>query len=159
MKKLVAFLITILLIFTTNINAFAVVNEPSENTTSEIMYFDDGSYIETTLTIEESNISTFATNTISGSRKMIYKNSDGEAQWTAILKGTFTYTGSSATCTASSISYTIENSKWKISSATASRSGNKATGNIIAKRYTFGIPVQTVEAPIAITCSATGVLS
>ena len=90
---------------------------------------------------------------------MVFKNSDGEAQWSATLRGTFTYTGSSATCTASSISYTIENSKWKISSATASKSGNTASGHITAKRYTFGIPVQTVEAPIAISCSATGVLS
>ena len=159
MKKIVAFLITMLLLFTTNINAFTVVIEPSENSISEIVYFDDGSYIETTLTIEESNISTLASNTISGSRKMIYKNSDGEAQWTAILKGTFTYTGSSATCTASSITYSISNDNWRITSATASKSGNKATGNIIAKYYFLFVPTKTVEAPIAITCSATGVLS
>ena len=37
MKKIVAFLITMLLLFTTNINAFTVVIEPSENSISEIL--------------------------------------------------------------------------------------------------------------------------
>ena len=116
--------------------------------------------METILTVEESNISTFATNTITGSKKITFKNSDDVTQWSATLKGTFTYTGSSATCTSASVSYSIENSKWKITTADASRSGNKAIGDVVAKRYALAIvPVQTVEETITITCTATGSLS
>lgn len=49
--------------------------------------------------------------------------------------------------------------KWKITSATASKSGNKATGDVTAKRYVLGIPVETVEKTITLTCSASGVIS
>ena len=83
-----------------------------------------------------------------------FYNSDNVAQWSATLKGTFTYNGSSATCTASSITHKIYSSNWKTASASTTKSGNKAT----AKRYLI-VPVQTVEKTITLTCSASGVLS
>lgn len=159
MKKVILFLTVISIIFTLSTNALAVKVFQSENAKAEIIYFEDGSYIETVITVEKSDFSVFTTNTITSTKKISYKNSDGEVSWTATLKGTFNYTGSNSTCTSSSITYTIENTKWKIPTATASKSGNKAIGNVIAKRYTLGIPVQTVERTITLTCSATGVLS
>ena len=159
MKKFVALLIAVLIIFSANITALAVVKAPTENTTTETIYFDDGSYIETILTIEESNISTFATKTVSGSKKIVFKNSDDVTQWSATLKGTYTYTGSSSTCTSSSIVYSISNDNWRITSATASKSGNKAIGNVTAKYYFLFVPTKTIEETITMTCSATGSLS
>ena len=159
MKKVFAFLVATLLLFATGINVFASTDEFSKNTATEITYFEDGSYIETTIIVEDSGISTFATNTVSGSKKIVFKNSNDVTQWSATLRGTYTYTGSSATCTASSITYTINNDNWKITSATASKSGNKAIGNVTAKYYFLFVNTKTLEETITMTCSATGSLT
>lgn len=150
MKKSLSLLLSCLLFFMCfNITAFA--SESNES----ITYFDDGSYIITVITESP----TQATKTKSGTKTTSYYNADNEKVWDATLRETFTYTGSSATCTNSTISYNIYNNNWKITSATASKSSNKAIGDIIAKRYVLGIPTKTVEQTITLTCSASGTLS
>lgn len=150
MKKFLSLLLSCLLFFMCfNITAFA--SESNES----IIYFDDGSYIVTIITESPSR----ATKTKSGTKTLSHYNDDNEKLWDATLKGTFTYTGSSATCTNSTISYNIYNNNWKITSATASKSSNKAIGDIIAKRYVLGIPTKTVEQTITLSCSASGTLS
>lgn len=159
MKKVIAFLLSLTLILTLYLPTFAATNTDHTVATTSIEYLEDGSYIETVITIKSSEYSTFATKGITGNKTITHKNADGEAEWSATLKGTFTYTGSKATCTASSITYSIVNDNWKITSATASKSGNKAMGNVTAKRYVLGIPTKTVEKTVTLTCSSSGVLS
>ncbi len=159
MKKIISALSLFSMFILLSFNAFALIDTASPETHTTIKYFEDGSYIETIITEENTCFSTFATTTKRGSKKLTYKNDQDEIQWTATITGIFTYTGSNSTCTSSSITYSITNTKWKITSATASKSYNKATGNVTAKRYALGIPVQTVEETITLTCSATGVLS
>lgn len=134
-------------------NAFA-----GETATDKyVEYFEDGSYIVTEL--ETSGISTFAASTKNYSKSASYYNSDNEKEWTITLSGTFSYTGSSATCTKATKSYSIYNDNWKVTSSSASKSGNKATGNFTVKRYLAGIPIRTVNKSLTITCSKTGVCS
>lgn len=148
------FSLALAFMFTLSIFSFTTMATPTDD---NIVYFEDGSYIVTS----EIEIlpSTRAANTITGQKNSTYVDSDGTVQWKATLKGTFTYTGSSATCTNSSITYTISDSSWKITEATATKSGNKATGDVTAKKYFLGIPTKTVEKAITITCSASGTLS
>lgn len=122
-----------------------------------VEYFEDGSYIVTEL--ETSGISTFAASTKNYSKSASYYNSDNEKEWTITLSGTFSYTGSSATCTKATKSYKIYDDRWKVTSSSASKSGNKATGNFTVKRYLAGIPIRTVNKSLTITCSKTGVCS
>ena len=134
-------------------NAFA-----GETATDKyVEYFEDGSYIVTEL--ETSGISTFAASTKNYSKSTSYYNSDNEKEWTITLSGTFSYTGSSATCTKATKSYKIYDDHWKVTSSNASKSGNKATGNFTVKRYLAGIPIRTVNKSLTITCSKTGVCS
>lgn len=134
-------------------NAFA-----GETATDKyVEYFEDGSYIVTEL--ETSGISTFAASTKNYSKSASYYNSDNEKEWTITLSGTFSYTGSSATCTKATKSYKIYDDHWKVTSSSASKSGNKATGNFTVKRYLAGIPIRTVNKSLTITCSKTGVCS
>lgn len=150
MKKLLSLLLSCLLFFMCfNITAFA-----SESDESKI-YFDDGSYIVTVITESPSR----ATNTKSGTKEIKYYDSNDNLEWKVTLTGNFSYTGSSATCTKATINYNIYNDKWKIPTATASKSGNKATGDVVAKHYTLGIPFKTIERTITLTCSASGTLS
>lgn len=154
MKKIISVLLAILIvIFMCPTNAFA-----AETATNQyVEYFDDGSYIITEF--ETSGISTFATSTTSKTKYSSYYNSNGDIEWRVSLTATFTYTGSSSICTKATKSYNIYNDNWKVTSSSASKSGNKATGNFTVKKYVLGIPVKTVNKTLTITCSKTGVCS
>ncbi len=154
MKRMTTVLLAMLmLIVMCPTNAFA-----GETATDKyVEYFEDGSYIVTEL--ETSGISTFATSTTTKTKYSSYYNSDGDLEWRVYLTGTFTYTGSSATCTKATKSYKIYDDHWKVTSSSASKSGNKATGNFTVKRYLAGIPIRTVNKSLTITCSKTGVCS
>lgn len=153
MKKIASvFLLSLMLFSICSFNIFAA----NENSNTSIIHLDNGAYL--VIEVSEINISR-ATNTKSGTKSITYKNDDNETMWKATITGTFTYTGSSATCTKASISYNVYADNWKMKEATASKSGNKAIGDVTAKRYTLGIPVETVEQTFYLTCSATGTLS
>ncbi len=138
-----------ILLFTL-IPSFAVSN------TRTIEYFEDGAYIVTEIT---ENKITRATNTKSGSKTSKYYNSKNVLEWTVILNATFTYNGSTATCTSANNSYSIVNTAWKVTDAKSSRSGNTATGNFTVKRYALGIVTKTENRTLKLSCSANGTLS
>ncbi|WP_270640998.1 hypothetical protein [Longibaculum muris] len=156
MKK---FLITIIVLFTvfSNINyAFAFETKSIENAFIEVV-FEDGSYIETI--IEQNYLFTRASTT-SGSKTSIFKDSEEKVLWTIKVSGSFSYNGSSATCTSSSISTTCPASNWKLSNKKSWKSGASAYASATAKQYTFlGICTNTVDRTLKLTCSSSGKLS
>lgn len=158
MKKIFAFVISVVMLLSVCIvSAYAqdeaiIQSEPVE-------YLEDGSYIVTVLTVEEENTMARATYSKTGAKTVTIYNDDDEAMVVMKLTGTFTYNGSTATCTNASTSYTVYGSNWKVTSAVASKSGNVAKGDFVAKRYLLLVPVQTETASPTITCSVSGVLS
>ncbi|MCM1285886.1 MAG: hypothetical protein NC213_05065 [Acetobacter sp.] len=159
MKKVLSILTAALMFFTFPTAVFA--NDITNTTTKEIEYFSDGSYMVTTIETEADNgIALLATtSTKSSSKSVKYYSSSNDLQWIVTLTGTFSYTGSSATCTKSSATYKVYDSNWKVKSATASKSGRTATGNYTVKRYALGIVTSTKTGTIKISCSNTGVIS
>ena len=158
MKRFFVFCLSfILLVPVLGLHATANDKAYQQSTAATVEYFDDGSYI--VITIAEQETALFAATTKSGSKFVNYYNSDNEKVWTVTVYGSFSYTGTSSSCTASSVSYTIYNDSWKVKSATASRSANKAIGDFTCKFYLLGIPVKTVEQSVTLSCSSTGVLS
>lgn len=124
-----------------------------DNTT--VTYFEDGSYlVETILTVQAR-----ASGTVSGSKESTYHGSDGSAKWKAVLNGTFTYTGSSATCTAASCSVTIYDNDWYTISRSASKSGNTAYGYATIGKKLLGVKVDEVSVSPTLKCDANGNLS
>ncbi len=157
MKKTISVILFLIMLFTTAIPSYAESSVRNSDDSS-IKFFSDGSYITTTIQIE-SETSTRATSTKTGSKIDRFYDSDGVLQWTITLKGTFTYNGSTSTCTNSEVSYSVSDSKWKVKEAVASKSGSSAIGDFVVKRYTFLIPVQTESVHMTLTCSANGTLS
>ncbi len=127
--------------------------ETSETT---VEYFEDGSYIVTTIT---ENSRGARSSTKSGSKSTHYYNSKDEEQWVATIHGTFSYDGYSATCTGAYTSHTIYNSAWKLKSSSSEKSGNQAIGHFVFKYYLLGVPINTIEKTVVLTCSPNGVLS
>ncbi len=160
MKKIFSILISFTLLFLFSFDTLASNETVKPTKYSSVEYFEDGSYIEIEITEGFSSASAIETRTTKlGSKRLTYKNSDGDIEWTADLSGTFVYDGYSCTCTSSSLTYSIVNTKWKIPSAVASELGNKAFGDITAKYYALGLNTKTVEKTIVLTCSRYGVLS
>lgn len=134
---------------------FSVIAAAEVETTSEIIYLDDGSYI----TIEITQMESRASGTKSGSKTYTYRGSDGNEKWKAVLRGTFSYTGTSATCTASSCDVTITDTDWYIVSKTTSKSGNSAVGELTMGHKFIGITISKESISMKITCDANGNLS
>lgn len=101
----------------------------------ETIYFDDGSYA----TIELTTYATRASGSKSASKTYNYYDSNNERLlWKAVLTGSFTYTGSGATCTSADMQVTIYNSEWFLYSISDSKSGNVANGSAIVARELLG---------------------
>ena len=122
---------------------------------SDVIYFEDGSYL--TFTLRE--ISARASGTKTGTKACTYTASDGTVSWEAVLTGTFTYTGTTATCTASSCSITIYENAWYTVSKSATRSGNTANAAITMGRKVLGITVTKKDYAWSLSCDKNGNLS
>lgn len=108
---------------------------PASATEQNTVYFEDGSSLEITIQAVESR----AAGTKSGSKTYTYKNNAGAVRWKAVLNGTFTYTGSSAACTASSCNVTIYENDWYVVSKAAEKSGASALCELTMGFKVFGI--------------------
>ena len=146
MKRVVSVLMLVLFLFSVLPMAGA-----AEAVSEERIELGDGYY----LIAETFQSGARASKSVSGSKPYTCYDDAGTALWKVTLYGTFTYTGSSATCTASSISTTIYDSSWSTGSKSASKSGNKATGSATMKKST----VKSVPVSLSLSCGASGSLS
>lgn len=120
-----------------------------------VIHFDDGSYIVETIDIAQSR----ASGTKTGTKSQTYYGSAGDSEWKAVLTGTFTYTGSSATCTSSSVDVTIYDSAWYVISKSASKSGNSANASVTMGEKLLGVTVTKVPTELSLQCDVNGNLS
>lgn len=120
-----------------------------------VRYFEDGSYIVETIEVVEGRASGAKT----GTKSQTYYGSAGDSEWKATLTGTFTYTGSSATCTSSSVNVTIYDSAWYVVSKSASKSGNTANASVTMGEKLLGVTVTKVPTSLSLKCDANGNLS
>lgn len=153
MKKILTSLLLMLLIFSP-IEICGLESNTSENVYYE--YLEDGSYYE--ITILE-NTMTRASGTKTATKRTKYVDNSNVTVWEVSVTGTFTYNGSTSTCTAASVAATSYTSNWKITSKSASKSGNKATAKATAKYYYDGSLVTTVTKTVTLTCDKNGNLS
>ena len=146
-----AVLLTLVMLFSL-CTVSALAAEPADSSV-DIIYFADGSYLTTKLIVSDS-AGTRSAGTISGKKTSTYTSSSGVNQWALTVTGTFTYTGTSATATAASYSHTIYSSAWSLKSADAYCSGNQA---IAEGTFTSGLLSRS--ATVTLSCSAGGTLS
>jgi len=155
MKRLLSVLLSLLII--SSLFSFASA-QTVENayTSSTTEYYPDGSYGITTITVMPSKA--FGAS-VTSSKSYHHYSASNVLLWTVKLTATFTYNGSTASCTNATPSYTVYSSVWKVKKAQASYSGNTATGEFTVKRYNLGIPVETVNKTLTLTCSPSGTVT
>lgn len=129
--------------------------ENPEETVSYVEYLENGDRIKTYITCYETNARAA---TKSGSKTKEYENAAGELLWSVTVYGTFTYNGTTSSCTSASRSTAAYGSDWSIKSSSASKSGNCATATATAtKKNLFGS--QDYTATVNLYCSPYGILS
>ena len=78
--------------------------------------------------------------------------------WSYTLYGTFSYDGSSASCTDTDDDPVVYDTAWSVYSHSCYGSGNTAYGNVTMKKKIFGITTDTVTKNLTLSCSPTGTL-
>ena len=122
MKKIISLGCIVFILFSVcTCHAFA-----SNETITDIEYFDDGSYGVTTEKYAYSLLAT--SNTITKTKRYKHYDSNNNLDWEASITATFSYNGVTASCTSVSKSHTIYDSSWKLTSSSASKNGATATG-------------------------------
>lgn len=156
MKKTFILLFSSLFIFASTFSVKASEIQ-SINSTDIIETFDDGSYIESFT--EENIITSFSrsSSTKSAQRTYTYKSSSGKILWTITVTGTFTYNGSSSSCTKASVSTTCPSSTFKLASKKATKHNSTATASF--KQYNDSVYLRTVTHSVSISCDKNGKLN
>ncbi|MCD8355563.1 MAG: hypothetical protein LUE11_03185 [Clostridia bacterium] len=126
-------------------------NALAADTVQEVIQYDDGTYAEISLSVEDSIT---RASTKSASKIFTYKDPSGNVIFSYTLHAKFEYTGSSSKATSCSTAFSISKSGWSRKSESHYYSGNKAYGT--AK---FANSISSKTANLTITCSKTGVIS
>lgn len=150
MKQMLVSMLSVLML----VSMFAL-GVSAEEYDGNVICLDDGSHI--VITIEEFGLRSSGTK--SGRATYNYYDSDGVLGWKAVLNGTFTYNGSSATCTASTCNVTTYDSAWYTVSKSSSKSGNSATAAVTMGKKLLGVTITKVPVDLILSCDANGNLS
>lgn len=122
---------------------------------TEVIYIEDGSYF----VVEVYDIQTRTGNSVTGTKTVKYNSNSGELLWKAVLRGIFTYDGSSADCTSSVCNVTIYDDGWYVVSKKTATSGASATCALTMGNKLLGVTVNKVSYNIKLTCDKNGNLS
>ncbi|MBQ8572991.1 MAG: hypothetical protein IJ451_05960 [Ruminococcus sp.] len=152
MKKILAFTLLLTLLCC---SVFCFSTSATTVTEASIEMLDNGDYIETIITYYDTNTRAA---TKSGSKTANYKDSDGEILWSVTVYGTFTYNGTTSSCTSASHSTTATGDGWSIKSSSSSKSGNCATANATATLKQF-LTSKDFSMTVNLYCSPYGILS
>ena len=96
---------------------------------------------------------------ITAQKPYYHCNSSGTVLWTATVTGTFTYNGSTSSCTNATYVTQINNTAWSEQSGSAYPSGNSAIADVVMMRKILFIVLETVPVTITLTCDKNGNLS
>lgn len=185
MKKIVAFLLSTLLIFTALYPAVSATSVESD-----IERFEDGSYLTVTYisppadtndedywentddAIEEDSPSVLTKlirwlrdffkklfakqSTVIKVKYCNYFDSNGKCLWSVKLSGTFSYNHREAICISSNITCDIRDSDWKLISSNHSEDGNSAKGAFAIRQYKLGVPLKLIKKELTLTCDKNG---
>ena len=122
---------------------------------TEVQLFDDGIYIEIYTATNPARVS----NTVSGYKEYVCRDSNGTLLWKAKLTATFAYSGGWYTCTTASCNVTISDSQWYVISNNTVRSSNNAFTYLTMGIKYLGVTVEKPQYTIRLTCDINGNLS
>lgn len=150
MKKCIAVLLAFVLVC-----SMVPLGASASQVATNRLDFEDGSYVIIKVTENPMR----ASGSKSGNKEYTFYDSNGTAHWKATLHGSYSYTGSSAKCTSSSMDVAIYKNGWSVLSKSSSKSGNTASGYANMGEKVLGVIVREIPVSLSLTCDANGNLS
>ena len=146
MKKYGRYFIAFFLLLCFSFSTTTYASTPQSFSTKEVLYFEDGSYVEIITTVYNSARGTIK----DASKEYIYKTLSNEKLFSYTLLGRFEYDGRTSKSTDVTASAVIYNDEWNLGSHRESYSGNTVYGSA-----TFGGPyIKTIGG--SISCDKNG---
>lgn len=160
-KNLFTYLLLLIIVFLAT--SLTVSAESPQNYEIIDRSYEDGYYIETSISTNyetSSNLHTLSnTKYITKTKTISSKNSSGNVMWSLSIKATFSYNGKTAVCTSCSHSASAPGKTWTIKNASSSKSGNSATAKAtIVHKDVSGVQ-NIYTRSVTIKCSANGTVS
>lgn len=119
---------------------------------------ENGHYQIVTIEYADASSGTKSTST-SGTKTIREYDALNNLVWTATLRGSFTYDGTSSTATNSSLTVSISNSNYYLISKSAYTGGDTAYGDFAIGHKVLGVTISTSAESLSLTCDANGNLS
>lgn len=123
-------------------------------TNSTVYNEDRGYFVEEIIVIPSR-----ASHSTTGSKVSTYYTETGTAVWKVTVTGSFTYNGTTASCTSSSCTVTILNSSWYQISKSSGRNGASATASATLGYKMNGVKVNEITRSVKLTCDKNGNLT
>lgn len=123
---------------------------------TQIAPINDLYYVETSIYKSNDSIAVYATNTISPHGVCTIKNASGNTVATFTLYCSFTYNGTTATCTSATYSTNVYSSYFSFTHASAAKGSSIATGMYTIK---CTLPPNSFSDSITIKCDKNGNIS
>lgn len=140
-------------------SSISVWADTTSTTITEIEYMKDGSYFETTVTTNPQKLILYTKNkATSGNKTITHYSSKNIKLWSLTVYGSYTYNGSSSTCTSCSSSKKIYNSNWKVTITSTKKTNNLASTTGKGKHYTNGNIDKTITKTVSLRCAPNGTL-
>lgn len=169
MKKILTLFLIFSFLFSMPMNVFAAEQSSLEVLSSEYTYFEDGSYIVTTLVVERIELDT-SNGVRSDSESYILKghryangyDSNDELDWVVTLTGEFLVCPTcpmSGQCQSSKLSAVFYDTSWGMYDVDERCMSNNAYGACSMKDKFLGITTKIVELEMILTCDRYGNLS
>ena len=158
MKRTMILMMTTLLLLGGSLLPVSAAGLENKNILWErTVYEDEEITIVEELIEVQSGVELFSAKKTKSAQKNYYaKDSNDNVVATYTLKGTFSYDGSTATCTSASCESSASSIWWYFSSASARKSGASAKGSFTVKNRLSG---QTITRNTTLTCSKNGTIS
>ena len=151
-KRIAVLLLTVIMVLLLlPANAYAA-SDLLETQVVKVQRFTDGSYLVITM----QTIETYASGTKTGTDTYTYYSASNEISWKAVLTGTFTYNGTTATCTSSSCNVTVYNNNWYVISKSVSKNANAAIGTVTMGYKFLGVTVKRDTYDLSLSCDPNG---
>lgn len=151
-------LILSLMLICTFFVPLAAAKEPfaEESVHRSVIYYSDGSRDEITLELMPQGKER---STITASKNREHYTSSDVLVWRVKLTATFTYNGTSSSCTNAYTTVNFYESGWSTVTNTTNYSGNTATNTVVLAKKILGITVPMANVNLSLSCDKNGNLS
>ena len=150
MKKLIIFFLVFVMLLCSA--AFPVAATES---TQNIVYLEDGSYIVTTIVELDTHGS--RSNTKVGSKTTSGYSADNVLQWKITVTGEFQYDGTTSSCTyASGVTNVVKTLYWEVIRESSTAGSTTAYYNVTFAHWELGVVIDRPTYGVSISCDPDG---